>query len=134
MALIDDAVHGADAVISLLGPRGGSKGRPVTEGTKNIILSMKKQGIGRLIASSTLSSRDPNDRSDLKTETLVRLVKFTMRDAYEDIVSAAESVRNSDLDWTIVRVAMLNNNVKSGKVKAGYVGTGEVGSRFPAPT
>ena len=77
---------------------------------------------------STLSAKDSNDKSDLRTETMVGLVKFTMRDAYEDIVSAAETVRNSDLDWTIVRLSMLNNNAKSGKVRAGYVGKGEVGT------
>ena len=51
-----------------------------------------------------------------------------MHGAYEDIVSAAETVRNSDLDWTIVRLTMLNNDPKSGKVKAGYVGDGKVGT------
>jgi len=51
-----------------------------------------------------------------------------MNDAYEDIVSVAETVRASDLDWTIVRLTMLNNKSKSGKIRAGYVGTGEVGS------
>jgi len=128
VALIEGAVSGAEAVISALGPRGGSRERPITRGMRNIIVSMKKQGVRRLVVSSTLSARDPNDKPDFKTEALVRLVKFTMRDAYEDIVSAAESVRDSDLDWTIVRLAMLNNNVKSGQVRAGYVGTGEVGT------
>lgn len=126
--LIEGAVSGADAVISVLGPRGGSKERPVTQGMKNIIASMKRQGVRRLVVSSTLSARDPNDRSDFKTQTMIGLVRFTMRDAYEDIVSAAEAVRNSDLDWTIVRLSILNNNVKSGRVRAGYVGTNEVGT------
>ncbi len=51
-----------------------------------------------------------------------------MNDAYEDIVSVAEAVRASDLDWTIVRLTMLNSKPKSGKIRAGYVGTGKVGS------
>lgn len=127
-ALIESAVSGADAVISVLGPRGGSRGRPVTQGMKNIIVSMKKQGVNRLTVSSTLSAKDPNDKPDFKTQTMVGIVRFTMRDAYEDIVSAAETVRNSDLDWTIVRLSMLNNNAKSGRVRAGYVGKGEVGT------
>ncbi len=50
-----------------------------------------------------------------------------MRPAYEEIVSVAKVVRGSDLDWTIVRVSILNNNPKSGKVRVGYLGTGEVG-------
>ena len=44
-----------------------------------------------------------------------------MHDAYQDIVNVAETVRASDLDWTIVRLTLLNNKSKSGKVKVGYV-------------
>ena len=123
-------MSGADAVLSAIGPRGGSRNKPVTEGVQNIIAAMKKQGVRRLIITSTLSAKDPNDKRDFKTNALVNFVKLAMNDAYEDIVSEAEAVRNSDLDWTIVRLAMLNNGPKSGKVKAGYVGSGRVGTRI----
>jgi putative NADH-flavin reductase len=127
-ALIERAVEGANAVISALGPRGGSKSKPLTEGMQNIIAAMKKQGIRRLIITSTLSAKDPNDQLNFRTKALVNLVKITMHDAYEEIVSVAETVRDSYLYWTIVRLTMLNNNPKSGKVKAGYVCKGEVGT------
>ena len=121
-------MSGADSVISALGPRGGSKDKPLTQGIQNIIVAMKKQGVRRLIMTSTLSAKDPNDQLDFKTKTLVNIVKLTMHDAYEDIVNAAETVRNSDLDWTIVRLTMLNNKNKTGKIKVGYVGKGEIGT------
>ena len=95
---------------------------------QNIIAAMKKQGARRLIITSTLSAKDSNDKPTLRTKAMVNLVKTTMQGAYEDIVSAAETVRNSDLDWTIVRLTMLNNDPKSGKVKAGYLGDGKVGT------
>jgi uncharacterized protein YbjT (DUF2867 family) len=126
--LIEKAVKGVDAVISLLGPRGGSKSKPLTHGIQNIIAAMKKQGVRRLVITSTLSVKDPNDLPDFKTKSLVNIVKVTMHDAYEDVVGTAETVRNSDLDWTIVRLTMLNNKPKSGKVRAGYVGRGDVGT------
>jgi len=128
--MIERAISGADAVISVLGPRGGSKGKPITRGMQNIIEAMKKQGVRRLIVSSTLSAKDPNDLPDFKAKALVNLVKLTMHAAYEEIVSVAETVRKSDLDWTIVRLTTLNNNPKSGKVRAGYLGKGEVGLRI----
>ena len=127
-ALIERAVSGADAVISVLGPRGGSKNKPLTEGMQNIIAAMKKQGVRRLIITSTLSAKDPNDMPEFKARVLVGLVKLTMNATYEEIVSVAEAVRASDLDWTIVRLTMLNNKPKSGKVRAGYLGRGEVGT------
>jgi len=129
-AMIERAVNGADAVISVLGPRGDSKNKPITRGTQNILAAMKKQGVRRLIISSTPSVKDPNDLPDFKFKALVTLVKLTMHAAYEEITSVAETVRMSDLDWTIVRVSMLNNNPKSGKVKVGYLGKGEVGTRI----
>jgi uncharacterized protein YbjT (DUF2867 family) len=94
----------------------------------NIIDAMKKQGVRRLIISSTLSAKDPNDLPEFRAKALVNFVKVTMHAAYEEIVSIAETVRASNLDWTIVRLTMLNNNPKSGKVRAGYLGRGEVGT------
>ena len=126
-ALIETAIKGTDVVLSALGPRGGSKNKPLTQGMQNIITAMKNQGVRRLIVTSTLSAKDSRDKPDFKTKALVSLVKTTMHATYEDIVNAAETVRASDLEWTIVRLAALNNKPKSGKVKIGYVGTGEVG-------
>jgi len=126
--LIENAVRGANAVISALGPRGGSRNKPLTQGMQNIIAAMRKQGIRRLIITSTLSAKAPNDQPNFRVKASISLVKHLMHDAYEDIVSVAETVRASDLDWTIVRLNLLNNKPKSGKVKVGYVGRGEVGT------
>jgi hypothetical protein len=40
---------------------------------------------------------------------------------------AAEIVRASGLDWTLVRVAKLNDKNATGQIKAGYYGYGVVG-------
>ena len=128
--MIEQVVSGADAVISVLGPRGDSKDKPITRGMQNMIDAMNKYGVRRLIVSSTLSVKDPNDLPDFKAKVLVNLVKFTMRAAYEEIISVAETVRKSDLDWTILRLTTLNNNPKSGRVRVGYLGKGEVGLRI----
>jgi len=128
--MIEHAVSCADAVISVLGPRGSSKDKPITRGMQNIIEAMKKHGVRRLVVSSTLSVKDQNDLPDFKAKVLVNLVKLTMHAAYEEIVRVAETVRKSDLDWTIVRLTTLNNDPKSGKVRVGYLGKDEVGFRI----
>ena len=124
---IESALKGVDAVLSVLGPRGGSKGKPLTQGMQNIITGMKKQSVRRLIVTSTLSTKDHQDIPEFRVKVLVTLVRILMHAAYEEIVSMANIVRVSDLDWTIVRLAMLNNKPKSGKVRAGYLGKSEVG-------
>jgi len=125
---IKSALKGADAVLSVLGPKGGSKSKPLTRGIQIIIAAMKKQGVRRLIVTSTLSAKDPHDLPEFRAKALVALVRLAMRAAYEEIVSMANTVRASDLDWTIVRLTLLNNKPKSGKVRAGYLGKGEVGT------
>ena len=127
-ALIERTVSGAGAVISVLGPRGDSKNKPLTQGMQNIIAAMKNRGVRRLIIASTLSVEDPNDLLEFKARALVYFVKLTMHAVYEEIINVAEAVRASDLDWTIVRLAMLNDKPKSGNVRTGYLGTGEVGT------
>ncbi len=125
---IQNAIKEADAVLSTLGPKGGSKSKPLTRGMEIIIAVMKKRGVRRLIVTSTLNAKDPHDFPDFRAKALVALVKLAMRAAYEEIVSAANTVRASDLDWTIARLTLLNNKPKSGKVRAGYLGRGEVGT------
>jgi hypothetical protein len=131
-ANIEHAVNGADAVISLLGPvlGGDYKRKPLTQGIQYIIGAMKKFGVGRLIVVSTPSAKAPDDLPDFKYKVLVFLIKSLMRPAYEEIVNIARSVQDSNLEWTIVRVSILNNNPRSDGVKAGYLGKGEVGVRI----
>ena len=129
-AQIERVISGADAVVSTLGPRGGSKEKPLTHGMQNIVAAMNKLGVRRIIITSTLSVKDRNDKRGLRARALVFLVKLAMRPSYDEIISVAETLRASDLDWTILRMTMLNNKAKSGKVRAGYLGRGEVASRI----
>jgi hypothetical protein len=48
---------------------------------QNIIAAMKKRGVRRLIITSTLSAKDPNDPLNFKTKVMVSLVKVTMHNA-----------------------------------------------------
>jgi putative NADH-flavin reductase len=125
---IAQAMSGTDVVISTLGPRARQKGMPLAEGMQHILAAMQSQGVRRLIITSTLSARDPNDALNSKAKAMIALVKFLMRSAYDDIVRVAELVRASDCDWTILRLSLLNNKPKTGNVKVGYISKGEVGT------
>ncbi|MGA2640844.1 MAG: SDR family oxidoreductase [Spirochaetia bacterium] len=129
---IERAVSGADAVISALGPRPREdiKDKPLARGMQNIIAAMRKTNARRLIISSTPSAADPNDLPDFKFKVLMRIVKTMMRPAYDEIVNVARIVRESGTDWTIVRVSLLNNHSGSGRMRAGYLGRKQVGTRI----
>jgi len=127
---IEQTVCGAEAVISLLGPTGNVKGTPLSTGTKQILSAMKKHGVRRIVAVSTASAGDPNDRFDFKFKLLVSLIKLGMRGAYKEIVTMADAIRTSELDWTLVRVPFLTNKQGTGKVRVGYYGHGIIRARL----
>ena len=66
----------------------------------------------------------------VKSRVLINLVKLIKRAAYEEIINVGKVVQSSNLDWTIIRLPLLNNNPKSGKVKVGYLGKKEVGLKI----
>lgn len=119
---IESAVAGADAVVSLLGPSGKSAGTPVTDGTRLIVAAMVKHGVKRLVATATPSAHDASDGSSWSFSLAVRLIKLFVGSAYEEIVGTAKVVRESALDWTLVRLPMLTSKPAPRAAKAGYVG------------
>jgi hypothetical protein len=50
----------------------------------------------------------------------------TQSGAYAEIVRIAEAVRASRLDWTLVRVPLLNEKPQTKSVRVGYLGQGTV--------
>ena len=125
-AAIEEAIRGSEAVISVLGPMGASKGLPISKGMQNILRAMRKYGVKRIIATATPSAADLQDSFDLKFKLAVLMIKVLIPSAYQDIVKTAEAIRATDLDWTIVRLPLLNSKPKQGKVNTGYLGEGKV--------
>jgi uncharacterized protein YbjT (DUF2867 family) len=116
------AVGGQDAVLSLLGPTRRSTGTPVADGTRLIVKAMQAAGVKRLIATATPSAADPLDGSALSFRLVVAGIKAFAGSAYTEIVTTAQVVRDSGLDWTLVRLPMLSNAPASKPAAAGYLG------------
>lgn len=124
-AAISDAVRGADVVISVLGPVGtGVAGTPITEGIRVIVAAMKQHGVRRLVASATFSVTDAQDAPPWSVRMLVGVIKRIAPGAYRDILGIGAVVRESGLDWTLVRVGLLNDRPGSGDVLSAYLGKG----------
>lgn len=123
---INEAIKNAGVVISVLGPDQKTKGLVIANGIKNILDSMKKNGVKRLIAISTPSFKDKNDKFQFGFAFGVFMVKNLIRDTYENIVEAGKHITESNLDWTIVRLPMLSNKPATGKLNIGYTGEGKV--------
>jgi uncharacterized protein YbjT (DUF2867 family) len=126
-AVIAGAVKDADAVISLLGPPSRpALGRfdvaPILDGYRNIVAAMETHGVRRLVALGTPSITDPADRREPALSILVAAGKRLRPAAYRTMVGIGQIVRASDLDWTIVRVPLLIDGPRTGRINVGTVG------------
>lgn len=121
--LISSAIAGSDAVLSLLGP--GVKADdvpPLLTGYRNIVAAMREHGVRRLVAIGTPSMRDESDGKDWKVDTLVWLIRRFQPAAYNALVEIGQIIRESGLDWTIVRVPFLRDGPRTGEVNVRRVG------------
>lgn len=129
---IATCVHGADAVISALGPNSlrtqGDK--PVMHGLAHIMAAMKHAGVTRLIQISTAAYRDPKDGFALTTRASALVFRLIARKGYEDIQATGELIANSDLNWTLVRIPNLKDGPASGGVDVGWYGKTPLGMKL----
>jgi putative NADH-flavin reductase len=103
--VVSDAVDGQDAVLVALSAAHKKKDPAVNAlGTLNVIRSMQRYQVRRLVvlsASGTQPGRDPN-----LPWAYERVFKpLLLKHAYADLRRMETSVRQSELDWTIVRVS-----------------------------
>jgi len=120
---ITKAVQGSDAVLSLLGPStAAADSPPLVEGYRNIVAAMKTHGVGRLVALGTASNADPTDRRELKISLAVKFIAKFQPVAYNTLVQIGQIVRNSGLQWTLVRVPMLTNGPRTERINVRTIG------------
>lgn len=116
-AVIAPAVAGADAVISAIGPHGTSPTTVSQDSAAAIVTAMHATAARRLVTISGSIVTDVGD--DLLLRVVKPLVRRTqLRHVCADMRRAEEEVRNSGLDWTIMRPPRL-----TGKPPAGHYRT-----------
>jgi biliverdin reductase / flavin reductase len=114
---LDAAAEGQDAVITSVSVGSGLKeGRKPTtvfsEGTRNIIAAMKKQGVGRLVCLSS-SAVEPDPALGVFFGKIMRPLLF--KEMYKDMSRMECEVRHSDFDWVIVRPSALTDEPAEGE-------------------
>lgn len=128
-AQVEQAIADSECVVSVLGKTENKPTDEISTGTDNILAAMKKQGVRRLVISAGAGVGDPNDSPAPFNLFMNFLLKIFARYIYEDMAQTVAKVRASNLDWTIVRVPMLTDAPRTGKIQIGYVGKG-MGARI----
>lgn len=106
---VEALVHGCDAVISLIGHVNGTHPEAQTLATKHCITSMNKLGIKRLISLTGTGVRFDGDCPLMIDRFMNFGISLIDPLRISDGRQHAQLLRDSDLDWTIVRVLKLQN-------------------------
>jgi len=118
-ASVEKAMDGQDAVLCSLGA--GGKGAIRSEGTRNIVRAMHKAGVSRFICLSTLGVGD--SRANLNFFWRHIMFGLLLRRAYADHISQEDYVKESRLDWTIVRPGAFTDGNRTGVYRHGFPST-----------
>ena len=116
-ASVAQAIQGADAVVCALGHKRWYPNRILSAGTKNIVDAMKANGVKRLVAETSLGVGDSFGRLGLYYTLFV--VPFILPFYYFDKHRQESAIRNSGLDWIIVRPGVLTNHRARGTYRHG---------------
>ena len=121
---VEQVIAGADAVLSVLGPTNNEPTFEISQGTTTIIKAMQQHGVKRLVISAGAGVGDPGDAPKLFNKLINVALKATARNVYEDMLKTVALVRESGLDWTVVRVPRLTDTSPTGTIRVGMVGQG----------
>lgn len=117
-ASLRQAVKGRDAVVSALGTP-ASPFREVTllsTATRALVKAMKAEGVNRLVAITGMGAGNSVGHGGFLFDKLI--FPLLLRKVYVDKNRQEAIVRDSGLDWVLVRPAILSNKPGRGDVRA----------------
>ncbi|NEO26693.1 MAG: SDR family oxidoreductase [Kamptonema sp. SIO4C4] len=118
---VEQAVQGQDAVVCVLGAGQKLTGNIRSEGTRQIIQAMEKAGIRRLICQSTLGAGESWGSLNFFWKYI--MFGFLLRNVLADHERQEQQVKQSRLDWTIVRPGSLVDGIRTTQYRHGFPGT-----------
>ncbi|MEX1275620.1 MAG: SDR family oxidoreductase, partial [Bacteroidota bacterium] len=115
---VDQAVREKDAVLSALGHKQWFiPTKILSEGTRNIVAAMEKHGIKRFVCETSLGVGDSRGRLGLYYTLFV--IPWITWFYFRDKERQERIIRESSLDWVIVRPGQLTNGEKRGVYRHG---------------
>ena len=110
---VDDlrtALRSQDAVISTLGTNRGDDKKLIESSTEALLEAMRTTGVRRLVMLSTFVASPTFEARSL----LTKIVRLGMRGIVGDKAAGERLLKRSDVDWTIVYGALLNDGPRTG--------------------
>ncbi|WP_035699811.1 NAD(P)-dependent oxidoreductase, partial [Glycomyces tenuis] len=128
-----EAVRGADAVVSALGATSKAEAGIAEAGTRALVEAMRAGEVRRLVVLSAApigtvptAARPDKPRHEPGEGWFMRRVsgvlKRVLREHYADLAAMEDVVRDSGLDWTIVRPPRLTDKPAAGRYRTAVDG------------
>jgi putative NADH-flavin reductase len=137
---LESTVAAADAVLSALGPHTNADAGIAAPGTAAIITAMRATGVRRIMAISAAPvattpspgrphppRHDPGD-GFLMRDVGERIAKTLFGKVYPDLARMEDELRESGLDWTVLRPPQLTGKPLTGRYRTA-AGTNVRGGR-----
>jgi putative NADH-flavin reductase len=116
---VEAAVADQDAVLSALGTRSSRPTTLFSQSTHNLISAMNKHGVRRLVCITGIGAGESKGHVGFLYDRI--MLPFVVKNIYEDKNRQEEAIKQSDLDWVIVRPARLTDEPAKGEYRV-YLG------------
>jgi putative NADH-flavin reductase len=121
---IEEAVEGADAVVSVLGQSKEGPDDLLTVAGDHVVAAMHDAGIERFVTLVGAGVREAGETVSFSGKVVGTVLKLVASEALADAEAHVERVRASDLQWTVVRAPRLTDGEGSGEYRAGDISLG----------
>ena len=90
----------------------------------HLVDAMRNHNVDRLVTLVGAGVKSEGDPSSLGRSFMLTLMKLMVGDMLEDAQAHADYIRETDLDWTVVRPPRLTDGEHTGETEAGYMKLG----------
>jgi putative NADH-flavin reductase len=118
---VGEAIRGADAVISALGPDGNREDQvaALRTGMQTVIALMGQAGVRRIVNLSGAAVDAPGDHKPALDRVASRIVRLVSGHVVAAKQAEFDALRASDLEWIAVRPPLVTDGAHTGRYRAG---------------
>ena len=118
LSAVEQAMQGQDAVVCALGAGAKFNNTVRSAGTKQIIQAMEQSGLKRLICQSTIGTGESWGNLNFYWKYI--MFGFILRHVLADHQLQERYVKQSNLDWTIIRPGAFIDGPRTGQYRHGF--------------
>ena len=118
---VHEAVAGAEAVISAIGPDANDpiEVERLRAGMRNILIAMERHGVPRIVNLSGAGITAPGERKPLLDKLASRIVRGLARHVVQAKQAEYDELARSEVEWIAVRPAIVTDGPLTGRYVAG---------------